>query len=779
MRDDPSGSGAPPDAAPRILLVDNHDSYTFNLHQLIWQVAGAEPHTVPNDGFDPAEVLAGGHTHLVVSPGPGSPHVPGDIGRLPELLEAFPGPVLGVCLGHQLLAALSGGKAEHAPRVMHGRVDEVAHDGRGVFAGLPQGFRCVRYHSLAVPEPLPPELQVTARASDGVLMGLRHRERPLHGVQFHPESVETEYGRELIANFLALPGRAEERSPTAQGPPERRSGAATLRSECSRDGATAPDVPGTGRNGTADPGSSAPGTADRDCAAVAAQGRPEPVRGVPGSPARDVHVRAVDLDVSPEDVFTALHAGDDHAFWLDSARTAYGMGRYSFLGSVDTRRDPLLRYSAGPGAPRLEEVRGGTARPLSGGLFDELARRTAADRVDPDAFPLPFLGGLVGYLGYGAADGTASAGPVRPDPRGPDAEFLTVRRFLAADHLTGAAWLVHSGGTAAEAAAWFDGYQERLRTVHPAPPPPPPAPQGAARATVARGDYLDDLAQVRSWLLDGESYEACYTYAMDAAAPDGPGGLLAAYRRLRRDNPAPYAAYLRSGARTVLSASPERFLEIDAHGWAESKPIKGTAARLPEPAADAEAARELASDTKTRGENLMIADLIRNDLGRVCRPGSVHVPRLMGVESYATVHQLVTSVKGRLRADRGAVDCLRALFPGGSMTGAPKERTVALLDALESRPRGPYAGCLGYLGFNGTADLSIVIRTLVCDPEGARLGTGGAITALSDPAEEHHETLLKAAAVLRCIGAEPPEDSRSGERDTSRPGHPAPGPTGA
>ena len=731
MRDHPSGSGAPPDAAPRVLLVDNHDSYTFNLHQLIWQVAGAEPHTVPNDAFDPADVLAGGHTHLVVSPGPGSPHVPGDVGRLPELLEAFPGPVLGVCLGHQLLAALAGGKAEHAPRVMHGRVDEVAHDGRGVFAGLPQGFRCVRYHSLAVPEPLPPALEAAARASDGVLMGLRHRTRPVHGVQFHPESIETEYGRELIANFLALPAAPETRTTATASAPT-------------------PSTPRT---------SSTPHT-PRAESRPRPQPRPQASARASAGPAHDVHVRAVDLHLSPEDVFTALHADDDHAFWLDSARTAYGMGRYSFLGSVDTRRDPLLRYSVGPGEPRLEEVRGTTVRTLEGGLFDELARRTAADRVDPDAFPLPFLGGLVGYLGYGAADGTSSAGPVRPDPRGPDAEFLTVRRFLAADHLTGAAWLVHTGGTAAEAADWFDGYEARLRAVRPAPPPPPPAPQGAASASLTRRDYLDDLGTVRSWLLDGESYEACYTYAMEAAAPAGPRALLDAYRRLRRDNPTPYAAYLRSGARTVLSASPERFLEVDAHGWAESKPIKGTAARCADPDDDAAAARELAADTKTRGENLMIADLLRNDLGRVCRPGSVQVPRLMGVESYATVHQLVTSVKGRLRADRGAVDCLRALFPGGSMTGAPKERTVALLDTLERGPRGPYAGCLGYLGFNGTADLSIVIRTLVCDGDRARLGTGGAITAMSDPADEYRETLLKAAAVLRSIGAEPPEDSR-------------------
>ena len=742
MHDDPLGSGAHPSGArPRVLLVDNHDSYTWNLHQLIWQVAGVEPVTVRNDEVDPAEVLAAGHTHLVISPGPGTPLRGGDVGRVPELLAAFPGPVLGVCLGHQALAAAFGGDVRRAPEAMHGRVDAVAHDGAGVFAGLPQGFRCVRYHSLAVPEPLPAELEVAARAADGVVMGLRHRTRPLHGVQFHPESVETEHGRELIANFLRM------------GAPQRAAGPA--------------EPPRTSE-------------------------RPGAVTRPPRPAAAPVHARPVHLPARAEDVFGALHAADEHAFWLDSARTAYGMGRYSFLGAVDTRRDPLLRYTAGPGAPRVEEVRGTEVRRLGGDIFAELRRRLEADRVDPAAFPLPFLGGLVGYLGYGAARGAgpdgAGAGPVRPDPRGPDAAFLTVRRFLAVDHLTGAAWLVHAGGTAAEAEEWFDGYLARLRGVAPLPPPPAPEPPAApARPGVDRRTYLRDLAEVRRWLLDGESYEACYTYGIGVPAPDAPDGLFAAYRRLRRDNPAPYAAYLRTGPRTVLSASPERFLTVDGAGWAHSKPIKGTAPRRADPVLDAAEAERLPADAKTHGENLMIADLIRNDLGRVCEPGTVQVPRLMGVESYATVHQLVTSVQGRLRPGRDALDCLRALFPGGSMTGAPKERTVALLEGLEAEPRGPYAGCLGYLGFNGTADLSIVIRTLVCDPGGARLGTGGAVTALSDPEEEYRETLLKAAAVLACLGAEPPgaaaapraDDSRGGGRGTSPRAAPAGTATGA
>ncbi len=272
-------------------------------------------------------------------------------------------------------------------------------------------------------------------------------------------------------------------------------------------------------------------------------------------------------------------------------------------------------------------------------------------------------------------------------------------------------------------------------------------------------------------LFAGESYELCLTSGYSLAPAPPPWAL---YSALRSRNPAPYSAWLRVAASTPHEvgaaswpgvagwcSSPERFLAGLRGGLLEARPIKGTALRVPgDAAADAAAAAALASSPKEVGENLMIADLLRNDLGRVCEPGSVHVPALVALESYASVHQLVSTVRGLRSPGVSAVAAVRAAFPGGSMTGAPKVRSMALLDDLEGRARGVYSGALGFLSVNDTFDLNIVIRSAVylepeascgsspAEPHAMSVGAGGAVVVGSDPAGEHAEMALKAAPLL-------------------------------
>ncbi|WP_205529089.1 anthranilate synthase component I family protein [Microbacterium halotolerans] len=467
----------------------------------------------------------------------------------------------------------------------------------------------------------------------------------------------------------------------------------------------------------------------------------------------------------PAALFAALYGDRPTAVWLDSARRAYGMGRWSIMGAPETGRDHVLE--ATPCGIRID---GRETNDLD--VWDALADRIGEHPMVP-IDDLPFAGGYIGYVGYGAK--TIGA---RPAPDEPAAQLVHLSRFVVLDHDTGeliavavgpddepdaGAWLDEALAAACGArgsrhrsafevdgasSGFGDGPLDARDTVGTA------AANGTARASVTRAQYLSDLDDVSSWLYAGDSYEACYTYNLRFGFS---GDAFAVYRRLREANPAPNAAYLRLPGREVLSCSPERYLRVDPHGRAETKPIKGTVRRETDPDADARAASVLAADPKTRAENLMIVDLLRNDLGRIAQPGTVEVPNFMAVESYETVHQLVTTVQAQLRP-RAAVGvrAAEALFPPGSMTGAPKQRSVELLDGLEAEPRGAYSGVLGAFSRCGAVDLSVVIRTAVVADGEVTIGTGGAITIDSRPEAEAEETVAKADALLRAFGVDHP-----------------------
>ncbi len=451
--------------------------------------------------------------------------------------------------------------------------------------------------------------------------------------------------------------------------------------------------------------------------------------------------------------------------WLDSGVGAQS-GR-SFL-SVDGRRVVL-----DPGERVLTQLRSALD------ALPAIAPSCTAD-ADADADAAPPLG-LVGWFGYELRDETMGM----PAPATPDAHrasWLAVDRGLALDHATGDVDLValDADGTG-EWSGELDEWRQRMvalvdgaRRASLSPPP-----EAAPRAVRWRDDdarYAELVRKCQAAIREGEAYQLCLT---SHATVDDPGDPLELYRRVRRASPAHHGALLRIGESTLVSASPETFLRVesaaDGDGLvARTRPIKGTRPRGAEPAADAALAAELAASEKERAENLMIVDLMRNDLARVSRVGSVVVTGLLEIETYAHVHQLVSTVEGRLRAGLDAVDVIAACFPAGSMTGVPKRRAIELLAAWEGAPRGVYSGAFGYLGADGSADLAMVIRSILVENGVATVGAGGGITALSVPEEEVAEMRLKARVLLRALGVSE-ADARSGSPVTSRAraGHPA------
>jgi para-aminobenzoate synthetase len=700
------------------LLIDNHDSNTFNLFQLLALVEGREPVVVRNDEAAWAELEPERFSRCVISAGPGRPDRRRDFGLSRSALAQAELPVLGVCLGHQGLALAHGGEVGAAPRPMHGRASRIFHDGSELFRGIPQGFLAARYHSLCVAEPLPAALEVLARTASGTVMAVRHRSRPHWGVQFHPESVATQWGALLVENFCRV----------TQAPAHRR-----------------PASPVRVSPARATPATPVP----RAAGSRAPRGRLE------------LLVRSVRRPPDSESAFVALFGGERSAFWLDSSLEHPALGRFSYMGAAGGPLSTLVTHDVAAGVVSADRAwLGDTSR--GGGLFDWLDQVLAEVSLEAGDLPFGFAGGFVGYLGYELRAECGSP-PVHRSPL-PDAALLFADRFVAFDHAADEAHVVclTAPGGRSDAAEWADATAARLRAVRAAPAPAPADPGGRTTFALRRDadDYLLDVESCQEHLAAGESYEICLTNELS-----GPrcADALSLHRVLRRVNPAPFAAFLRLGGVEVSSSSPERFLALDRGGRLESRPIKGTVARGATPREDREAAARLRSAGKDRAENLMIVDVARNDLGRVAQVGSVAVPSLMALESYATVHQLVSTVQARLRSGATIIDALRASFPGGSMTGAPKLRTMELLDRIENRPRGVYSGAIGYLAADGSADLSIAIRTIVNSPHAMTIGAGGAITVQSDARAELRELLLKARAPLDAVGL-----ALHGRRDGAR-----------
>lgn len=445
--------------------------------------------------------------------------------------------------------------------------------------------------------------------------------------------------------------------------------------------------------------------------------------------------------VDPARAFTALHADSRRAFWLDGG--THAVSGMSYLGTGSAVATASVKDGTVTLSPP-DRVRRSTLLEF---LRDQPMLPPGASTGASTGVPL----GWIGWLGYELREQTTGLPAVHRASRA-DAALIQVDRLLAFDHAARTVDLLALGEAwDGELAEWRDATVAVLLS-------PAPTSRAAASAPVAASwrdsdeQYLAKIAACQDAIREGEAYQLCLTTEVSVDTRPDP---LATWLALRETSPTGRGGFLRIGGVALLSASPEQFLSVGTDGTVQSKPIKGTRPRGATPADDERFRSELLSSEKERAENLMIVDLMRNDLGRVCEVGSVSVPSLLAVESYTHVHQLVSTVTGRLAAGRHPLDAVEACFPAGSMTGAPKLRATELLAALEQRPRGLYSGVFGYFGIDGSIDLAMTIRSIVLDANGATIGAGGGITALSVPAEELAEVKLKAAALLRVLGAAP------------------------
>ena len=721
----------------RTLLVDNHDSYTYNVFHLLAAASGEEPVVVNNDAVSWRVLSRSKFDAFVLSPGPGRPERWHDFGVCRDILRYSEVPVLGICLGHQGIGNLLDGGVTSAPQPMHGRLSHVRHRGTGIFTGVPQDFSVVRYHSLAITGPVGPEGHVVAWADDGVVMGVEHDSRPMWGVQFHPESIATEFGDRIARNFFELAERSaspethyvKASARHSQGPGGRRD------ENLSDSQVSGPSTAGVARGWI-------------------------------------VLSRTLEGAAPTEHLYERLFGAAESSFWLDSADAPTWLAQCSYMGTSAGPGERHLTYDVDAAATTVRTPAGEEVR--HGSIFDLLEQQMEEIQAEPPiGVDRGLIGGYVGYLGYELKADCGSSNAHSSDL--PDAALMFANRVVAVDHarqrthvfalvandavdgpksadmerfsvhqherVAQMAWLEEA--TRLAAAAICDPPTER-----PLDPPSEPGSQVTFRCGRGRTQYLADIERSQADLAAGESYEVCLTDQISTDASPDPFAL---YRRLRRSNPSPFAAFLRFGDTAIVSSSPERFLSVGRDGAVQARPIKGTISRAEDPSEDAARRAELAGDEKTRAEHLMIVDLLRNDLGRVSEVDSVRVPDLMVVEPYATVHQVVSTVTGQLEEGRSPVECVRNCFPGGSMTGAPKERTMEIIDELEDEARGVYSGAIGYFGVDGAVDLSIVIRTIVIRPGRTTIGAGGAIVMQSDPEEEFDEILLKARAPMAAI----------------------------
>ena len=691
----------------RSLIIDNFDSFTYNIYQLLAQINSINPTVIYNNQLSWEDINNLHFDNIILSPGPGNPSNSADFGVCQDVLLKANIPVLGICLGHQGLAYFSGAKIARSNFPFHGRISKIYHQQNDIFNNIPSPFQVVRYHSLIVDYPLPSHLEIIATTEDNLIMGIKHKFKPFWGVQFHPESICTEYGKQLFINFQNLTYNYLLSRSNSQK--------IFLKTQSN----FLPSIANTKK---------------QECQEVKVEKKEY-----------QIYSRKLDFFADSPQVFQQIYGKSHHSFWLDSSLVEEGLSRFSYMGDSQGNHSFFIEYNVSQ--QEIKVTNNNNIKIFYGDIFNFLQDILDTYSCPNDDLPCNFNGGLVGYFGYELkallGNQNQHQSPL------PDAYFLFVDRAIIFDHLYQEIYLLFldKNNQEKEANQWFKEMELELKNLEPSSSAnqdnyPPIKEYKLSRD---QSQYLDNINTCFEKIKSGESYEICLTNHLYLPPIIHP---LNYYLQLRKENPAPYSAFFNHPHFTIVCSSPERFLLLEKDGILESKPIKGTSKRGTNQEQDLQLKNNLQLSEKERAENLMIVDLLRNDLSRVCEVGSVIVPKLMTIESYSTVHQMVSTVKGKIRQGIKPIECLKSCFPGGSMTGAPKKRTMEIIDDLETEARGIYSGSLGFLALNGTMDLNIVIRTAIITSNCTSIGIGGAITILSHPHQEFEETILKAKAFL-------------------------------
>ena len=464
-------------------------------------------------------------------------------------------------------------------------------------------------------------------------------------------------------------------------------------------------------------------------------------------------IQEIDITLSPPEVFE-IYKNRRHSFFLDGGMDPHRLGRYSFIGSSPF----LVMKSRGDDITLSGSYK---RKKIKGNPFDILAILLDMYKMESRDLPVPFGGGVVGYLGYDLCHFIEKLPKDAVDDLElPECYLGFYDAILAFDNMLSRVYILSTGFPETEERCRKERAEKRIEAIRDdlirasknrikqeERRKIPAEARIKLKGGFSRRQYIDAVEKARQYIIEGDIFEVNLSQRFEAELDIKPYKL---YKKLRQINPAPFAGYLNFSGVSVISASPERFMRLCGDN-VETRPIKGTRPRGEGAQQDEALAEELMKSPKDRAENIMIVDLERNDLGRVCRYGSVKVTELAILEVYATVFHLTSTVTGRLKEDKGVVDLIKATFPGGSITGAPKVRAMEIIDELEPTRRSIYTGSIGYIGFNGDMDLNIAIRTFIVKGKKAYFQVGGAVVYDSDPEAEYQETLHKVRAMIESL----------------------------